>query len=348
LADAGARPRVLEIPDGLPYDPFRTTLYTRDELMDGWRPGAPYSSRDGRIERHVLDNGFRAPPASEALAQRLHDHAIDTAVARFLCVEGEPRRVVGVMGSAAAGRDERWFRAAAETGWLLARAGFLVVSGGGPGIMEAANLGAFLAAEDDPAVVGEAVDELARVPSPDRDRDRDAYLAAAARVRERHLPGAESLAIPTWFYPDEPVGQFASHIAKYFANSLREDGLLTIAVSGIVFAPGRAGTTQELFQDAAQNAYDIRGQSPMVLLGREWWGGEPSIHAVLRDQARRFGGYEQLVALCDTPAEALAFIEANQPAEAREALAGGPEEILSFMRNERVRAPLGVARRHSG
>ena len=26
-------PRVLEIPDGIPYDPFRSALYTRDELM---------------------------------------------------------------------------------------------------------------------------------------------------------------------------------------------------------------------------------------------------------------------------------------------------------------------------
>jgi predicted Rossmann-fold nucleotide-binding protein len=335
LAEGGAPRRVLEIPDGLPYDPFRTSLYTRDELMSGWRPGRPGSSLDGRIERHVLDHGFRAPPTPEALAQRLHDHAIDIALAGFLSQEGEPRRVVGVMGSAATPRDDSWFLAAAETGWMLARAGFLVASGGGPGIMEAANLGAFLAAEDDPAVVGEAVDALARAPS--YEADPDAYTAAAAAVRERHLPGGESLAIPTWFYPHEPVGQFASHVAKYFANSIREDGLLTIAASGIVYAPGRAGTTQELFQDAAQNAYNIRGQSPMVLLGREWWDGEPSIHAVLRAQAQRFGGYERLVALCGTPAEALAFIQENEPAEAIEALSGEPQDVLEFMRNERVR-----------
>ena len=138
--------------------------------------------------------------------------------------------------------------------------------------------------------------------------------------------------------PGEPVGQFASHIAKYFANSIREDGLLSIAVSGIVYLPGRAGTTQELFQDAAQNAYGIRGRSPMVLLGREVYDGDPSLYAVLRDQARRFGGYEHLVGLCDDPAEALAFIQANEPQEAIEALGGTPKEIVEFVRNERVRA----------
>jgi predicted Rossmann-fold nucleotide-binding protein len=320
--------RVLEIPDGIPYDPFRTELYTRDELMAG--------GLDGRIERHVLDHGFRAPPAPEALAQRLHDHAIDVALAEFLRVDGDPRRVVGIMGSAVTPRDDPWYRAAAELGRLAARAGYLVASGGGPGIMEAANLGAFLAPQDD-AALDDAIAQLARAPSYEPDR-RDAYVAAASGVRDHHLPGGESLAIPTWFYPGEPVGQFASHIAKYFANSIREDGLLTIAVSGIVFAPGRAGTTQELFQDAAQNAYGIRGRSPMVLLGRDAYGGDPSLFAVLRDQARRFGGFEHLVALADTPQEALDFIRANEPAEAGSALGGSSRDILEFMRNDRVRA----------
>jgi predicted Rossmann-fold nucleotide-binding protein len=251
-------------------------------------------------------------------------------------MEGEPRRVVGIMGSAVTPRDDPWYRAAAEAGRLAARAGYLVASGGGPGIMEAANLGAFLAPHDDSAL-DTALAGLSRAPAYETD-DREAYVDAASAVRERFLPGGESLAIPTWFYPGEPVGQFASHIAKYFANSIREDGLLTIAVSGIVFAPGRAGTTQELFQDAAQNAYGIRGRSPMVLLGRETYGGEPSLYEVLRDQARRFGGFEHLVTLVETPEDALDFIRAHEPPEAASALAGSSRDILEFMRNDRVRA----------
>jgi len=33
----------------------------------------------------------------------------------------------------------------------------------------------------------------------------------------------------------------ASHIAKYFSNSIGEDGMLAVATAGIVFAPGGAG-----------------------------------------------------------------------------------------------------------
>ena len=319
--------RVLEIPDGLPYDPFRTELYTSEELVAG--------GLDDRIGRHVLEHGFRVPPAAEALAQRLHDHHMDVALAEFLCSPESPSRVVGVMGSAATPRDDPWFRKAAELGRLLARAGYVVATGGGPGIMEAANLGAALAGREDDAL-DRAVARLAAVPEY-TGHERE-YAECSAEVRESMASRSTSLAIPTWFYPDEPVGQFASHVAKYFANSIREDGLLSIAVAGVVFAPGRAGTTQELFQDAAQNAYGIRGRSPMVLLGDDAYGGDPSLYEVLRDQARRFGGYEDLVTLCDSPADAVAFVRGHEPVEAADALSGSAGEVLSFMKNERVRA----------
>src|SRR3954451_11292640 len=74
----------IEIPADLPYDPFRTTLYTPEELTaDGL---------DARIERYVAEPCFLAPPTREALAQRLHDHGMDTALGEFLC--SRPR-VVG-------------------------------------------------------------------------------------------------------------------------------------------------------------------------------------------------------------------------------------------------------------
>ena len=66
----------------------------------------------------------------------------------------------------------------------------------------------------------------------------------------------------------EPPTPFATHLAKYFSNSLREDGLLAIAVDGIVFGPGEAGTLQEVFQDACQNYYRTFHErfSPMAFL----------------------------------------------------------------------------------
>jgi uncharacterized protein (TIGR00730 family) len=52
-------------------------------------------------------------------------------------------RGVSVFGSARTPRTSPYYRLAQETGALLAGAGFTVITGGGPGIMEAANRGAF-------------------------------------------------------------------------------------------------------------------------------------------------------------------------------------------------------------
>jgi uncharacterized protein (TIGR00730 family) len=52
-------------------------------------------------------------------------------------------RGVSVFGSARTREDDEMYKAAHETSRLLAEAGFEIITGGGPGIMQAANQGAF-------------------------------------------------------------------------------------------------------------------------------------------------------------------------------------------------------------
>lgn len=54
----------------------------------------------------------------------------------------EIRRAVTIFGSARVGEDDTMYQAAVDTARLLGEAGYTIVTGGGPGIMEAGNRGA--------------------------------------------------------------------------------------------------------------------------------------------------------------------------------------------------------------
>jgi predicted Rossmann-fold nucleotide-binding protein len=248
-----------EIPD-VPIDPYRTTLYTADELYahldEGYR-----ATPDARAYAWSQRPGDRS---ADAVPTALHDAAIDTALDRLVA----GRRVVGVMGGHAVTRGDVAYRQAARLGRALARTGALVGTGGGPGAMEAVNLGAGLAGHDDEAL-DEAVELLAAVPTY---RPSVAAWARVAFEVRRRWPGDGGLGVPTWFYGHEPANVFASAIAKYFQNSVREATLVRRCDGGIVFLPGAAGTVQEVFQDACENYYaDEPTVAPMVLVGIDHW-----------------------------------------------------------------------------
>lgn len=301
----------------LPFRPYRSGLYTVEELYEGFDPGREGSfwtdARDSAIYRYFTERREAGVPVAimEALAMRLHDHAIEDAVYDLLHpAEGEERRVVAVMGGHAMRRDQPIFADVARMARTLTRDGFFIATGGGPGAMEASNLGAYFAPFDDGAL-DQALELLAN----ETDYRAHAYLEFALQVRRRWPPrdSAESLAIPTWFYGHEPTNMFASHVAKYFANSVREDGLLAIAKYGVVYAPGSAGTIQEVFMDACQNHYvTCEVMSPMVLLGVDHWTHKLPVWPLLRamSEGRPWG---ELVRLCDRGAEAAAFIRQHPP-----------------------------------
>ncbi|MEV0648211.1 hypothetical protein AB0I28_23395 [Phytomonospora sp. NPDC050363] len=303
-----------------PYSTQPGHLYTASELAAGFDEGGFEGMFDTRVYRHYVERGEAMPETREALAQRLHDSGIDNALLDLMRgwahYQGGP--VVGVMGGHAELRGTPEFRKVARLGRKLARAGALVVTGGGPGAMEAANLGAY-AADTTEAELSRAVDLLADHPD---FHDHDPFTAVALRVRKElgdhdHDGIADTtwsrqggLSIPTWLYGHEPANLFASRIAKYFSNAIREDTILRLARGGIVFAPGRAGTVQEVFQAATKIFYNSDGPTgPMVFLGVDYWTALPApelLRTLLRGS--RTGDESGLVHVTDDTDEAVALL----------------------------------------
>lgn len=295
---------------GLPYNPYRPELYSREELMEGWTPEKD-ESVDKKIYDHFVKFGKRQPDIVEALAERLHDHAVDDGLTDLLEGRVEKdgvKKVVSVMGGHGTGRDELSFRRVAHLTRRLTQEGFFVASGGGPGTMEAANLGAYLA-DLSQEELDAVLDDLAKAPK----YDDEGYIEAANRVIEKYPTGYSSLAVPTWFYGHEPTNMFSAHVAKYFSNSIREDGLLAISRYGIIFSEGRAGTTQEIFQDACQNHYASLGEvSPMVFLGEDRYTKDTPLWDAINKLAEG-RHYKEMLMLSDEVEEIVDFIKANPP-----------------------------------
>lgn len=299
--------------EGLPYHPYRSKLYTWQELMDDYDPKND-QSLDYRIYEHFVRQGRYNPNIREALAQRIHDHAIDSALRDFLEFDevGMTRKKgVGFMGGHRILRTNPYYHKVARTAQLLAQEDYLVISGGGPGIMEAANLGAYMA-DYSFKDLKEAIYCLSQAPS----YDHPEHFAQSKAVLIKYPRGHENLAIPTWFYGHEPSNLFASHIAKYFSNSIREDGLLAISLFGVIYAPGSAGTTQEIFMDATQNHYGSFGYySAMIFLGKKRYLKETFLFPLLQQLAwdRK---YAELLCITDSPEDVVALIKQHPPIKA--------------------------------
>jgi predicted Rossmann-fold nucleotide-binding protein len=301
---------------GRPYRTQPSRLYTPDDLAEGFATGGFAAMYDTVVYHHFRTHGGATPEIREALGQRLHDHGIDNALAdvtRSWLAEHGPASVVGVMGGHAVARGTATYRLAATLGWELARADRLVVTGGGPGVMEAANLGAYLSSRP-LAELTAAIDLLATAPD---FRDHDPYTAAALEVRATvevepvGWPRRGGLAIPTWLYGHEPANLFAGQIAKYFSNAIREDTILRLARGGVVFAAGLAGTVQEVFQAATKTFYGTEGASgPLIFLDTAHWRSTLPVEALLTPllAASPEGDLSGLVSVTDDVREAVALL----------------------------------------
>lgn len=314
----------------LPFNPLRQELYTPQELYAGFSLKDPESYTkvpDARIYAHYVACG-RGKPISPyvSMMQSLHDHSIYRAMEAF--VEG--RGLVGIMGGHKLLRSSDEYHKVAHLALKLARKGFTVCSGGGPGAMEASHLGASAIGVGERGL-DRIIERLTKTPAlpkglmnliSDRGtyyknfgREVHSWLAPAWEAAQelfRKKP-AESLAVPTWHYGHEPFSPFPTHVAKLFQNSIREEGLLAVANRGVVFAPGTAGTVQEIFQDACQNYYRSFGTfTPMVLFVKKYWEVEYPVLPVLKKLFKP-EEYGRFVLVTDEVEEAAEFIEKTKP-----------------------------------
>lgn len=312
----------------------KSHLYSPVELFEGFdldNPKGYKETYDHKIFEEYYKAGMENPKSiSVSIARRLHDHSITDALEELI----ENRKVVAIMGGHSMERQDPYYLRIAKISRTLTQKGFLMISGGGPGAMEATHLGAYFACREEEELKI-AIDEMKTRPKAapkGKEYNDNDWLHRAWKIMLKYpipkgkLKESMSVGIPTWLYGHEPPALFATQIAKYFANSVREDTLLSIAKHGVVFAPGSAGTTQEIFQDATQNHYAPYNKnrfdfpapkkhvSPMILFGIKRWTIERPLWEFLKFAAKG-KKYAELLYLTESEEEVIGKILNYDPKE---------------------------------
>lgn len=284
------------------------SLYTAEQLMDGFHADSvasildTFSFKQFAAYAPLKRPGMQAGADLQAIA--LHDARVSELLLRLLysAGTGAVRKVVGIMGGHSVARSSAEFADTAGLARRLASAGYMVVTGGGPGMMEAAHIGAYYSKVDDTAWDA-VLAYLSSAKGKDWDRIPDNDLLTPEGKPTANMdtlvplyfgwhkfgvdlkakfPGnaGESLAISTWEYGQEPVSPFATHYACYFQNSIRESQLVREARAGIIYTRGGGGTLREIWQDVEENYYAKTREelTPMIFFDREGIWGEPGTH----------------------------------------------------------------------
>ena len=175
-------------------------------------------------------------------------------------------KAVSIFGSARTPREDPRYEQACRLARRLGEEGFAIITGGGPGIMEAANRGAQEA-------------------------------------------GAISVGLGIELPHEQSLNQYVD-VGLTFHYFFTRKVMFVRYASGFVVFPGGFGTLDELFEAATLRQTEKIRYFPIVLVGRDYWGG---LVDWLRDSALTAGnispGDVSSLSVCDDTGDVLRILE---------------------------------------
>lgn len=175
---------------------------------------------------------------------------------------------VSIFGSARTKEDDKYYKLAEEIAFKITQDGYGVITGGGPGIMEAANKGA-------------------------------------------HRGGGKSVGLNISLPFEEYANPYIDRDKKIdFDYFFVRKVMFVKYAQGFIVLPGGFGTLDELFEAITLIQTKKIGKFPIVLVGKEFWGGMVEwIKNALLEEGKISPKDLNLFHVVDTSDEALKIID---------------------------------------
>lgn len=204
----------------------------------------------------------------------LHDLDAGSDLEDYLA-QFSPQDKIGIMGGSDLDRDTSGYREVAFIAKWLSASNYTIITGGGPGAMEAAHLGAWFSCRQDEEL-NDAIKILATVPK----YVRNEWLRTAKEVQNKYPRRSQGndIAIATFVYGHRPPTSFASKITTYFSEPLREEAILLSSTGALIFTPGGSGTDEEVFSSFKHRDYrgSVYKNRPLILYSHKHWSQQLS------------------------------------------------------------------------
>jgi uncharacterized protein (TIGR00730 family) len=160
---------------------------------------------------------------------------------------------VAVFGSARLDASSPYYALARTISERLARAGWAIITGGGPGLMEAANLGAH---EGERATKNDAIGKT----------------GGSRAVEDAARPGELSIGLNIELPFEQGLNPYVDTHINFRYFFCRKTNFVKYA-SAFVILPGGFGTLDELFEALTLVQTHKIQDFPIVLIGSEYWRG---------------------------------------------------------------------------